>query len=354
MTAYATSISHRARVHGCLLAGALGDSLGAPVEFLTLAQIRRLYGRQGITDLAPAYGRIGAITDDTQMTLFTAEGLLRARCDAERGGRSSPMTIVFNAYIRWLYTQGERSALSAPIDHLDGWLIRVEELHSCRAPGATCLRALRDGKPGSPEDRINDSKGCGGVMRVAPAGLVDDLDPFQLGADIAALTHGHPSGFLSAGALALIIDRLVHGFALPDAARVAIDRLRAEPDGEECAAAMERAIELCNTEPPSAETIEKLGKGWVGEEALAIGLYAALAAGDDLPRGLCFAVNHGGDSDSTGAIAGNLLGASLGLGAIPLPWLEALEARDEIRTLAHDLIVGFEHGDEWCRRYPGW
>ena len=101
---------------------------------------------------------------------------------------AGPTTIVFNAYIRWLYTQGERSALSAPIDHLDGWLIRVEELHSCRAPGATCLRALRDGKPGSPEDRINDSKGCGGVMRIAPAGLVDDTDPFQLGADIAALT----------------------------------------------------------------------------------------------------------------------------------------------------------------------
>ena len=348
--------SHRARVHGSLLAGAIGDALGAPVEFFSLAEIRRRYGPKGITDLDEAYGRVGAITDDTQMTLFTIEGLLRARCHSERGGGESPVVAVYHAYIRWLHTQGERSALSKPIDHLDGWLVSVNELHSRRAPGNTCLAALREGHPGTVDHRINDSKGCGGVMRAAPAGLVDDPDPFQLGADFAALTHGHPSGFLSAGALALILDRLLHGVTLADAAHVAIDRLRIEPEGEgeECAAALERAIDACRTAPPSAETVERIGKGWVGEEALAIGLYAALAAGDDLPRGLRLAVNHGGDSDSTGSIAGHILGAELGVGAIPLTWLEALELRDEIRTLAHDLTTGFEHGDEWCRRYPGW
>jgi ADP-ribosylglycohydrolase len=128
--------------------------------------------------------------------------------------------------------------------------------------------------------------------------------------------------------------------------------LRLEPEGEECAVALERAIEACETEPPSPETVESIGEGWVGEEALAIGLYAALAAGDDLARGLCLAVNHSGDSDSTGAIAGNILGAELGLAAIPISWLETLELRDEIRTLAHDAITGFAPG-EWCRRYPG-
>jgi ADP-ribosylglycohydrolase len=246
------------------------------------------------------------------------------------------------------------SALSAPIAHLDGWLIGVEELHDCRAPGDTCLAALRDGVPGTVDHRINDSKGCGGVMRAAPAGLVDDPDPFQLGADLAALTHGHPSGFYSAGALALIIDRLIHGEALADAVQAAVDRLEREPEGDECAAALHRAIDACRSMTPSPETVEHIGKGWVGEEALAIGVYAALAARGNLPAGLRIAVNHGGDSDSTGSIAGNILGASLGIGAIPLPWLETLELRDEIRTIAHDLVVGFEHGAEWCRRYPGW
>jgi ADP-ribosylglycohydrolase len=298
---------------------------------------------------------VGAITDDTQMTLFTIEGLLRARCHAERGGGTPLLIATYHAYIRWLYTQGERSALSGPIDHLDGWLVRVDDLYSCRAPGHTCIQALCAGIPGTVDRRINSSKGCGGVMRVAPAGLVDASDPFELGADLAALTHGHPSGFLAAGAFALIIDRLVHGVGLPEAARIALERVRSDQEGGECAAALERAIEEWRScAAPCPETVERIGKGWVGEEALAIGLYAALAAGDSLPDGLRIAVNHTGDSDSTGAIAGNILGAALGVGAIPLSWLETLELRDEIRTLGHDLVVGFEHGDEWCQRYPGW
>ena len=57
-----------ARTRGCLLGGAAGDALGAPVELLSLAEIRQRYGPQGITACAEAYGRLGAITDDTQMT----------------------------------------------------------------------------------------------------------------------------------------------------------------------------------------------------------------------------------------------------------------------------------------------
>ena len=58
------------RTAGCLLGGALGDALGASVEFLALDAICAAYGPRGIEDFAPAYGRLGAITDDTQMTLF--------------------------------------------------------------------------------------------------------------------------------------------------------------------------------------------------------------------------------------------------------------------------------------------
>ncbi|MGB8841599.1 MAG: ADP-ribosylglycohydrolase family protein [Aliidongia sp.] len=65
------------RFRGCLLGGAVGDALGAPVEFMTSAGIAGHFGQQGIRDFVPAYGRRGAITDDTQMTLFTAEGRTR-------------------------------------------------------------------------------------------------------------------------------------------------------------------------------------------------------------------------------------------------------------------------------------
>src|SRR5690606_6418819 len=67
----------RGRFLGCLLGGAVGDALGAPVEFMKRAEILRRFGPKGITQYAPAYGGLGRITDDTQMTLFTAEGLIR-------------------------------------------------------------------------------------------------------------------------------------------------------------------------------------------------------------------------------------------------------------------------------------
>ena len=147
----------RDRYRGCLLGGAVGDALGAGVEFMSLDDIRCRYGSMGVTSYVPCYGRSGAITDDTQMTLFTAEGLLRAR----RQGGDVPGAL-WQACRRWLLTQGYRGSAAA-----DGWLIGQEFLHHQRAPGTTCLSALEDGRPGMPERPVNDSKGCGGVMRVA-------------------------------------------------------------------------------------------------------------------------------------------------------------------------------------------
>src|SRR5215471_13633198 len=124
---------------GCLL----GDAVGAPVEFHSIHLIRDKYGSAGITDYVAAYGRRGAITDDTQMTLFTAEGLLRAIARRRHKGACHPASVIQHAYIRWLRTQGVRRQSPFSQDEMDGWLIGVKDLHSGRAPGATCLSALR-------------------------------------------------------------------------------------------------------------------------------------------------------------------------------------------------------------------
>jgi ADP-ribosylglycohydrolase len=81
-----------------------------------------------------------------------------------------------------------------------------------------------------------------------------------------------------------------------------------------------------------------LGGGWVGEQALAIAVCCALTA-EDFAEGVLRAVNHSGDSDSTGAICGNLLGAQLGEEAIPAAWLAELELREAIARLADDLFA---------------
>lgn len=330
-----SQVTAYSRIAGCLLGGAVGDALGAPVEFLSLAEIRARFGPNGISDLAPAYGRIGAITDDTQMTLFTAEGLLRAL--AEEPGTITPVEAVYEAYLDWLLTQGETPPLPR---QRHGRLVSVPDLHAWRAPGGTCLSALRSGRMGTLTSPLNNSKGCGGVMRVAPAGLVRHPDPFTLGCELAAVTHGHPSGYLAAGYLAAVVQGLLDGLELAEAATRTLDVLQRWPGHEECARAVEHALRLARQARPEPETVELLGSGWVAEEALAIALFCALTA-RDFADGVRRAVNHSGDSDSTGAITGNLLGARWGVDAIPTRWLDQLELQQTISAIAADITRHF-------------
>jgi ADP-ribosylglycohydrolase len=325
---------------GCLFGGAVGDALGAAPEFISLEQIRRSFGPAGVTDYIEAYGRKGAITDDTQMTLFTAEALIRGHNRWLDRGICSLIDVGHHAYMRWLHTQGGRNVDKSL---LTGWLVQQSGLHHRRAPGNTCLGSLEQGGPGTTERPINDSKGCGGVMRVAPVGLAKIDDWFKTGCELAAISHGHPSGYLSAGAFAEIIHRLAEGADLPAALATAMTRLRREKGHEETSKAVEAAIKLAGTTEGTPEDVQKLGGGWVGEEALAIGVYCALKA-KDFAHGVLMAVNHSGDSDSTGSIAGNILGLIHGEKGIPPHWLEHLELRDLIAEVATDLWLHFGEG----------
>ena len=339
----------RESFRGCLLGGAIGDALGAPVEFLSGAEIRRRYGEHGIASFDVAYGRKGAITDDTQMTMFTAEGLLQAMSRHRRGIDESPELAVHRAYLRWLRTQSSARERGSGAE-TSGWLIDVPGLHARRAPGTTCLSALMHGVMGRPGYPFNASKGCGGVMRIAPCALVKEWDPYDLGCRLAAITHGHHSGYLAAGAQSLIIRAVLEGRAVANAASGALARLVMHPGGEECITAVRKAITLWKTKGLQGN-IETLGQGWVAEEALAIGVYAAMVGEVDLRKGLMIAVNHSGDSDSTGAIAGNILGAIHGEEALTRLTFGDVELREEILKLADDLFDAWTDQPGWAERY---
>jgi ADP-ribosyl-[dinitrogen reductase] hydrolase len=338
--------SRQSRIRGCLLGGAVGDALGAPIEFMDIHEIRRRYGSAGVTRFETAYGRSGAITDDTQMTLFTAEGLILTTVRSDY--QTAPITAVYHAYLRWLYTQDMDHQTRLVNTHgtcavLDGILTGHQGLFSRRAPGNTCLGALRSGQMGTIDQPINDSKGCGGVMRVAPIGLAyDDVEKaFRLGCEAAAITHGHPTGVLSAGVLAALVSGLISEqslvTALDDASRILVQHA----NHDETLQAIEGAMDLWQQKSPSPKNIERLGAGWVAEEALSIGLYCALVAGDDFEKGVLLAVNHSGDSDSTGSIAGNIIGIQCGAEGIPAGWLAVLEMKDLIEEIANDLVDRF-------------
>jgi len=340
---------------GCLIGGAVGDALGRPVEFISYQSILDQHGEEGITDPVSPDTGLAEITDDTQMTLFTAEGIIRAAAGRRNDREISYVpTVVYRAYLRWLATQGYPRVEGYDWIY-DGWLFDIKELHQRRAPGSTCLSALALGKRGDTGNPINVRKGCGGVMRVAPAGLVFRTEPaFEMGMEFGAITHGHPSGYLPAGALASIIASIIDGEDLETAVSDSIKILESQRKHEESSTSVKQAKELAESDLKDIDAICRLGEGWVGEEALAISVYCALKYRDDFRRAVIAAVNHSGDSDSTGAITGNILGAYLGLSAIPGAWVEKLELKDVILQVADDLLTGYEESGEWRERYPGY
>lgn len=347
------------KFRGCLIGGAAGDALGYAVEFKTADRIFAQYGEGGITEYALING-VAEISDDTQMTLFTANGLLIHATRKEE----SVQNCIYKAYMDWLSTQlGACSTPNAP--HVS-WLLNDQRLFSSRAPGNTCLSALESGKMGTIREPINRSKGCGGIMRVAPIGLyysgsdvsIEESD--QIAAEAAAITHGHELGYLSAAALAHIVRRLTENepetvlSAVTDAMRVLPMLIPETEHLHEMLELMQKAVKLADTELDDLDAIRQLGGGWVGEETLAIAIYCAVKYENNFEKALIASVNHDGDSDSTGAVTGNILGARLGYDAIPLKFIEKLELRDVILEIADDLRYAGENKDRTAFDNPQW
>ena len=346
------ALSFLDRARGCLVGGAVGDALGYAVEFISLNSIRAKYGPEGIQAYDPDYETGTAIiSDDTQMTLFTANGLLLSET---RGGRPVEGWI-YEAYLDWLKTQQFRRKGKATC-----WLNDIPELNERRAPGNTCLQALGSGEMGWVDEPINNSKGCGGVMRVAPVAIYGHRKGWELektdrlGAAAAAITHGHSLGWMSAAAAVDIMYRIFGGEKVGEAVEQSIsamETLYAENAWmPTMVKGMRRAVELTQNAQDDVENIESLGGGWVGDEALYIAIYCAVKYADDLDAALIAAVNHSGDSDSTGVIVGNILGAHCGYEAISSKWKNNLELSGVILEIADDLCAS-ERDGAWLRKY---
>ena len=349
------------KIRGSLIGGAIGDALGYPVEFKQYAQIVNKYGKSGITRFKLNDRGIAEISDDTQMTLFTANGLLFGHSrGAMRGIMGDPASYIKDSYLEWLQTQ------TGDIDYTKwhyNWIREVNELHSRRAPGTTCLQSLME--IANNKDVENHSKGCGGIMRISPIPLFyngkmkkffgNPKQTMRVAGDVAEITHKHPMGYLPAALLAHLIECLL-ATDNPTSYQIAqylhegirllrevypeltneIDRLQylVEKAGR-------RAVSCL----PDVEAIKQLGEGWVAEETLAIAVCCVMRYPNDFEKAVIAAVNHSGDSDSTGAVTGNIMGAICGYEAIPDYYKENLELRWLIEEMADDLAGGIPVGE---------
>ncbi|MBQ4632166.1 MAG: ADP-ribosylglycohydrolase family protein [Prevotella sp.] len=359
-------------IRGCLMAGAAGDALGYEVEFMRRRAILSRFGEQGITTFALDGNGKALISDDTQMTLFTANGMLMGLTRGYmRGIGGRPEKYVDGAYLDWYYTQTGRKKEILINDFHYTWLRDLPEMAHRRAPGNTCLQACESMFRGKPV--LNNSKGCGGIMRVAPMALLDagyasrsencySIEELaEAGGEIAECTHKHPLGFLPASLLTVLLYKVVP--MTPEQVCEEIDGIVAdtvnildhiykgkyEYDKRYLEELTNKAVLLAHSNLSDADAIRLLGEGWVAEEAWVIALFCAIRHIDSVEDAIIASVNHDGDSDSTGSICGNIMGAIYGYEHIKNRNIfcpkgkqleETLELSDIILALADDLATG--------------
>lgn len=360
-------------IRGSLMAGAAGDALGYPVEFMSRNAILARYGYKGITEFKLDSDGKALVSDDTQMTLFTANGMLMGLTRGYmRGIGGDPKDYVDGAYIDWYYTQTVNKVSERDDFHYT-WLRDLPELAHRRAPGITCLNACESLL--AHRDVENNSKGCGGIMRVAPMGLLDasfkesggpgfyykTVYLAEAGAHIARVTHLHPLGYLPAALMTLLLSRIVP--LTPDEVKESIiDIINDGLDvmmnmyGNDYAKYKEylraltlKAVNLAHSNISDIQAIMQLGEGWTAEEAWAISLYCVIRHIDNMKEAIIAAVNHDGDSDSTGSITGNIMGAIYGYEVIKRERLfcpygkkfeDTIELHNIILAIADDLYTG--------------
>ncbi|WP_454928841.1 ADP-ribosylglycohydrolase family protein [Actinomyces sp.] len=164
---------------------------------------------------------------------------------------------------------------------------------------------------------------------------------------------------MSSGALALIVSHIIHKeLSITEAVNETLSALyETFPDSRKAVNELSRtirsAMSLATSASSDLDVIHALGKGWVADEALAIGILCALRHENDIAGAMTFAANHGGDSNNTAAIAGTLVGARVGFNAIPDRFVDRLELVDVILKLADDVTTDCPMS-EWGPRNPVW
>lgn len=283
------------RYEGAMLGVAVGDALGAPLEFMSAEEIRRKHGGPVREMIGGGWLSVepGEVTDDTQMTLAVAEGIASGAEDTVR-------EIGLN-FLRWYRTH--------PKDI-----------------GGTChaVISMMTMQPCDKENWMNASEkvdrqsnggtaGNGALMRTVYPALYYPMEEAQnAAADIARMTHWHDHSTQTVLRYTTAINLIANSDWNTAGAR--IDALSAMADIRDLLP--EDKVE------PTGYSVASL-----------ICAMNAIRDTDNFEDALVRAVNLGGDADTIGAITGGLAGAIYGASAIPLRWINALDNEPNRRTV---------------------
>ena len=344
---------------GCLLGLAVGDAMGYTVDPKTWEEIRLNYGPNGLLGYDLVNGRAEA-SSYTQIAAYIGNGLLLG---TTRGKQEQYPKYIHLAFKEWARRQ------NLPRDPAKDscWVSRIPQLRRRHCRDSRMLDALRAETLGTPENPINRADSPGSITAAIMVGLAYDPKYMQapavgfLGARAVAMTHGDPETFLSGAVLAFLMAGLLQepDGALKDHIENAVDamvQLFAErwPEANDLAVKLKSVVQNQASHCNHQAKMEQL-RCFTTAECLAGALYAACVCNDDFDRAMILAVNHSGRSAAVGAITGAILGAQMGVEALPDFYLECLEAKDVLNVLAQDLAQGSPTSglfdDDWDLKY---
>jgi ADP-ribosyl-[dinitrogen reductase] hydrolase len=298
------SMEERAQTRGSLLGLAVGDALGAPLEYAADG-VAAAAADRGLEMSGGGRWRAGEWTDDTSLALALAESI------AEHG--LLDVEDVVGRYVHWATSDGKGIGRATRAALTGGHTAQAARHNAWAYQRATGMGA-----------------GNGTVMRCAPIGLAaPDVATAVLAARAdAQLTHAHPAAAAASAALCAALVAVRDG---DDPLAAAELEARAEPD---LARALSHAAGLDEAALRSLATGPCAGACFT---TLAIAL-AALLYNEDYESGVSWAISLGGDADTNGAVAGALLGLRHGVNGIPARWLEPLHDRERIAQAAYSLL----------------
>lgn len=323
------------RAYGALAGLALGDALGMPTQAMSPQQIQTVYGQvTGLVDgdksqpYAPGMAA-GSVTDDTEQALLIASLLLKGH----GSGLNLDASEFSQALLAWEDSMIERGSLDLLGPSTKAALERVRA-------GENPLRVGGEGTTN------------GAAMRVTPIGIAASTSDRQLFADAVwsscQVTHATRQGFQSAALVAAAVSLGIDAGAadVTDLLWKAVAFVRSLPERgawspePDVVAATHRALKLAAQPSSSLEWLA----GQIGTSvasAQAIPMAFALLARDPSPRALLQAANLGGDTDTIGAIAGAILGASLGVEVFDGYGLAQVEqvSQLDLPSVATDLLA---------------
>lgn len=344
-------ISKFDRFVGGFMGFAIGDAYGYPLELMSYDEICERFEKLGAMRLpVSAKTDTALFTDDTQLALFTAEGINWADSLGAKSGEVNYVTYVFYAYQAWLYTQTKEIApeyewiIGRGQNAFRTKLLKAKGLFKRRSADETMLNTLFDETDlnyGRLIKKINDYKDNSAIKRALPVGLYFACDSelaFRMGADFSAITHTNPTGYLAAGCYAAIIAEITRGVPPMKAVEKTREILQDYDGYGECLAAVDSALDLLkNDDVEPRDAVSQLGGGENAEEALAVAIYCSILHQSDYKFAVQLAVNQDGASDTCGALTGGILGTYYGTRGIPVKWIKKLQYKNLICDISEAL-----------------